>query len=63
MKISFVMTIYEKLKGCVRYICVSLFFVSKSALVKLIQISWCQMPKHKTRKTFYGITWEVKTVC
>ena len=29
-----------------------------------IQISWRhQMPKHKTRKTFYWITWEVNTVC
>ena len=29
-----------------------------------IQISQChQMPKRKTRNTFYGITWEVNTVC
>ena len=29
-----------------------------------IQISWRhQMPKHKTRNTFYLITWEVNTAC
>ena len=29
-----------------------------------IQISWrYQMPKHKTRNTFYWITWEVNTAC
>ena len=29
-----------------------------------IQISWChQMPKHKTKNTFYWITWDVNTVC
>ena len=29
-----------------------------------IQISWYhQMPMHKTRNTFYWITWEVSTIC
>ena len=29
-----------------------------------VQISWChQMSKHKTRNTFYWITWEVNKVC
>ena len=29
-----------------------------------IQISWHhQMPKHKTRNTFYWIIWEVNTIC
>ena len=29
-----------------------------------IQISWChQVPKHKTRNTFYRIIWEVIAVC
>ena len=29
-----------------------------------IQISWRnQIPKHKTRNTFYWITWEINTMC
>ena len=41
------------------------FFLRESSFRILdIQISWqCQVPKHKTRKTCYWISWEVNTVC
>ena len=40
-------------------------FLRKSKFKILdIQISWYHpMPKHKTRKTIYWITWKVDTVC
>ena len=44
---------------------ISLSFSRKSNCRILdIQVSWPhQMPEHKTRNTFYWITWEVITVC
>ena len=51
----------------------SFYFTSKALFVLSrksnfrdldVQIAWChQMPKHKTRNTFYWITWEINTVC
>ena len=39
------------------------FILEKKFFILLdFQILWChQMPKHKTRNTFYWITWEVNT--
>ena len=47
--------------GCYIFARKNAFYFTWKAL---FQFSWCyQMPKHKTRITFYEIPWEVNTVC
>ena len=43
-----------------------LFSFSRKSKFRIlaIQISWYyQMPKHKTKNTFYRITWEINAAC
>ena len=69
---AFLLVLNSRLKGSTWETCKNVFYFTSKLFsfsrtsnfsILDIRISWRhQMPKHKTRDTFYWITWEVNTV-